>query len=103
MLSTKEIIREAQSLPVQERAIVVDSLLQTLNAPDPEINREWTAVAKRRLAELRSGRVKPVPADTVLAQARERFEKHVLVPPRGRCAIRRRARISCRRTPSATL
>jgi GNAT superfamily N-acetyltransferase len=40
MLSTKEIIREAQSLPLEERAIVVDSLLRRLNTPDPEINRD---------------------------------------------------------------
>ena len=75
MLSTKEIIKEAESLPVEERAIVVDSLLRTLNAPDPEIDREWAAVAKRRLAELRSGSVKPIPGDVVLARARESFEE----------------------------
>jgi len=71
MLSTKEIIREAQSLPLEERAIVVDSLLRTLNTPDPEIDREWGAVAKRRLAELRSGSVKPVPGEEVFARARK--------------------------------
>ena len=75
MLSAREIIEEAESLPVAERAIVVDSLLRTLNAPDPEIDREWAAVAKRRLAELRSGSVRPVPGDAVLARARERFER----------------------------
>ena len=75
MLSTKEIIREAQSLPVEERAIVVDSLLRTLNAPDPDIDRKWVAVAKHRLAELRSCSVKPVSVEEVLARARERLEK----------------------------
>ena len=75
MLSTKEIIEEAESLPVAERAIVVDSLLRTLNVPDPEIDREWAAVAKRRLSELRSGSVRPVPGDAVLARARERIER----------------------------
>ena len=75
MLSAKEIIKEAQSLPVEERAIVVDSLLRTLNTPDPEIDREWVAVSKRRLVELRSGSVKPVPGEEVFARARERFGK----------------------------
>jgi hypothetical protein len=40
-----------------------------------EIDREWAKVAKRRLAELRSGNVKPIPGNEVLAKIRERFEK----------------------------
>ncbi len=75
MHGMKEIIQEAMSLPVEERAIVVDSLLRTLNPPDTEIEREWVKVAKRRLEELRSGRVKAVPGDEVFAKIRERFDK----------------------------
>jgi len=75
MLNAREIIEEAVSLPVEERAIVVDSLLRTLNAPDREIDREWAAVAKRRLAESRSGSVRPVPGEKVFARARERLGK----------------------------
>ena len=73
MHSTKDIIQEAAALPVEERIIVVDSLLRSLNIPEPDRDKEWTAVAKRRLAELRSGRVKPVPGDQVFARIRERF------------------------------
>lgn len=73
MPSTAEIIREAESLPAEERALVVDSLLRSLNPPDPEIDRKWAAVAKRRLEELRSGRVKPIPGEKVFARIRQRF------------------------------
>jgi putative addiction module component (TIGR02574 family) len=73
MPSTAEIIHEAETLPVEERALVVDSLLRSLNQPDPEIDRKWAAVAKRRLEELRSGRVKPIPGDQVFANIRRRF------------------------------
>ncbi len=75
MHGMKEIIREAASLPVEERAIVIDSLLRTLNPPDTKIEREWALVAKRRLAELRSGHVKAIPGDEVFAKIRERFEQ----------------------------
>ena len=73
MPSTAEIIHEAEALPVEERALVVESLLRSLNPPDPEIDRKWARVAKRRLDELRSGRVKPVPGEEVFARIRERF------------------------------
>jgi putative addiction module component (TIGR02574 family) len=73
MPSTAQIIHEAESLPVEERTLVIDSLLRSLNQPDPEIDRKWAAVAKRRLDELRSGRVKPVPGEEVFAKIRQRF------------------------------
>ncbi len=73
MPSTAEIIYEAESLPVEERVLVVDSLLRSLNPPDPEIDRKWATVARQRLEDLRSGRVKPVPGEEVFAKIRRRF------------------------------
>jgi lipoate-protein ligase A len=70
-----EIIQEAAKLPVEERALVIDSLLRTLNPPDPEIDREWISTAKRRLAELRSGDVRPIPIAEVLRRIRDRFSR----------------------------
>ena len=75
MHGIKEIIQEAESLPVEERVMVIDSLLRSLNPPSVEIDREWAEIAKRRLAELRSGSVKPIPGNEVFAKIRERFEK----------------------------
>jgi putative addiction module component (TIGR02574 family) len=75
MHGMKEIIQEAESLPVEERAMVIDSLLRTLNPPSAEIDAEWTEVAKRRLAELRSGQVKAVPGENVFTKIRENFKK----------------------------
>jgi len=75
MASTEDIIREAESLPLEERVLVVDSLLRSLNPPNSEIDRKWADTAERRLAELRSGRVKSVPGNDVFGRLRERFEK----------------------------
>lgn len=75
MHGMKEIIREAESLPVEERAMIVDSLLRTLNPPSSVIDAEWIKISRRRLAELRSGAVKSVPGHEVFARIRERFEK----------------------------
>ena len=75
MHGMKEIIEEAESLPIEERTVVIDSLLKTINAPIAEIDVEWIKVAKRRLTELRSGQVRAVPGDEVFARIRNRFEK----------------------------
>jgi len=75
MHSTKEIIEEASSLPVEERIVVVDSLLRTLNIPDPDMDKIWVNTAARRLEELRSGAVPMVPASHVFDRIRERFKR----------------------------
>lgn len=73
MLGMKEIIKEAEALPVDERVAVVDSLLRSLNPPDPDVDKQWVDEAKRRLAELRSGQVEPVAAERILAKLQGRF------------------------------
>ncbi len=75
MHGMQQIIEEASSLPVEQRIVVIDCLLRTLNAPSPEIDLQWIAVAKRRLEELRSGAVKAVPGPEVFRKIRDRFEK----------------------------
>lgn len=75
MSKPAEIIRDAESLPVEERAAIVDSLLRSLYQPNPAIAREWIAVAQRRLLELRSRRVQVVPGEQVFAGVRQRFGK----------------------------
>jgi len=75
MHGIKELIEEAESLPVEERVLVIDSLLRTLNPPTAEIDADWAKVARRRLKEIRSGRVKAIPGNEVFAKIRERFEK----------------------------
>ena len=67
-MKTSELIAEATSLPVEERAMVADRILRSLNPPDPEIEKKWAAVAKRRLAELRSGQALPITANEVFTK-----------------------------------
>jgi len=72
-MKPRELIAEALSLPVEERAIVVDFILRSLNSPEDDIDRQWIAEAERRLEEVRTGRVKAIPGDQVFAQIRKRF------------------------------
>jgi putative addiction module component (TIGR02574 family) len=74
-VTTKELLEEVVSLPVEERATVADPILRSLNPPESDIDRKWARVAQRRLAELRSGKVKPVPGEEVFARIGKRFEE----------------------------
>ena len=74
-MTTKKLIEEALCLPVEERALIADSLLRSLNVPNAGIDAKWTEVAKRRLEELRSGKVKPISGEVVFIQASKRFAK----------------------------
>ena len=72
-MKTSELIDEAVSLPLEERAKVVDSLLLSMNAPDQEATSAWLARARRRLAELRDGSVAPVPGEQIFERIRKRY------------------------------
>lgn len=74
-MNTKELIDQAMALPVEERALVVDSLLRSLNPPQSEIDAQWSKEAGRRLAELRSGQTKAVPGEVVFQRVWERFKR----------------------------
>ncbi len=74
-MNTKELIAEAVSLPVEDRTFLADTLLKSLNPPETEMDQKWAAVAQRRLAELRSGRVKAIPGAEVFDKVQRRFHK----------------------------
>jgi len=72
-MKTNELIAEAISLPIEERAIVVDSILKSLNPIQSNIDRKWITIAKKRLSELRSGEVQAIPGEEVFNKIRNRF------------------------------
>lgn len=74
-MNTAALIEEAVSLPVEERTLVVESLLQSLNRPESEIDREWRRVAQKRLAAIQNGEVKVVDGDKVFNSIWHSFEK----------------------------
>jgi len=74
-MNTKQLIDEAVSLPIEERGLVVDSLLRSMNQPESEIDKKWAEAANKRLAELRSGRIEAISGDTVFGKVWGRFEK----------------------------
>ena len=73
MTRSEAIVEEVESLPIDERLVVVDRLLRSLHGTQPSNDRKWAAVAEKRLRDVKVGRVKPVDASAVLAEARRRL------------------------------
>jgi len=74
-MKINELIDKVLSLPVEERALVVDSLLRSLNQPESEIDKRWAAVAQRRLVEMRSATVSAISGKGVFENIWKRFDK----------------------------
>lgn len=72
-MKTSEIISELANLPVDERALIADSLLQTLNATQPEIEQAWLKLAQQRLTEIRDGSIETLSAEAVFADIDQRL------------------------------
>lgn len=67
----KQIAKEVLQLTPAERAELADFLVESLNASEPdELQRLWIKEVNKRLSEIRSGDVKSVPGEDVLAEAR---------------------------------
>lgn len=74
-MNIQELVSEAESLPVEERARVVDVLLRSLNSPEADIDKQWVDVARSRLDDIRSGKVATVSSEQVFAHLRARLER----------------------------
>lgn len=72
-MKINDLISEAESLPVEERARIIDSLLRSMNPPEPEIDAQWAKLARKRLDEVRSGGVEAIPGEEVFDAIREKL------------------------------
>ena len=64
-MNEKKLIEEAILMPVEKRAMIVDSLLKSLNPIDSNIDKEWINLAKKRLVEIRTGKVQVISGEKV--------------------------------------
>jgi len=74
-MNTEELINEAVSFPIEKRALVVDSILQSFNQPESDIDDKWKDVAQKRLMEIRSGKVEAISGEEVFNKIWNKFER----------------------------
>ncbi|HKW17824.1 MAG TPA: addiction module protein [Terriglobales bacterium] len=70
-----EILDKALALTIEERGMLIDGLVESLDdAPAEEGAEEaWNEEIKRRVDEVRSGKVKLVPGEQVLRELADEF------------------------------
>ncbi len=70
-LTMDQLAEEAMHLPAAARALLAERLVESLDfAEADEIQKLWAAEAIRRRDEVRSGCVRPIPGEQVLAEVR---------------------------------
>lgn len=74
-MSYDEILEQAMALPEKQRGALAELLMESLKPEDDdEIDPELMAIWERRLEEIESGKVKPVPLEEALARVRASLE-----------------------------
>jgi hypothetical protein len=63
--------KEAMKLPLIERALLVDRLLQTLDADINSSIKAWTEVTEKRLEKFRSGKMEAFDGQAVIESLRK--------------------------------
>jgi len=70
-----EVLDKALALSSQERGLLIDRLVESLDdaPPDEGVDEGWAYEIKRRVDEIRSGKVKMIPGDQVLRELTKEF------------------------------
>ena len=64
-MSSKEILEQAIALKPEERFMIVEGLLKSLDEPDRKIDEIWAEEAEKRLNAYRDGRLEGIPMEEV--------------------------------------
>lgn len=75
-IPVEKITEVVLSLPSDARALLADRLVESLDPiTDEDVKGAWAAEALRRLEEIRSGQIEPIPGDVALARIRSLLKK----------------------------
>lgn len=65
-MSSKDILEMAMKLKPEERFLIIEGLIISLDEPDKTIDQIWAEEAEKRLKAYREGRLETIPAERVL-------------------------------------
>ena len=64
-MNNVEILQEALQLNPQERYMVVESLLESLDQPDKNIDETWANEAEKRLQDYNKNKIETIPFNKI--------------------------------------
>ena len=68
--NAQQILKEVLTLPLKDRATLVDDILASLDQPDGQIDSLWRKEIDDRLVAYHSGKIRTVPLEEVLSKYR---------------------------------
>jgi putative addiction module component (TIGR02574 family) len=70
-----EVLEKALTLSTQERGLLIDQLIESLDEGPVEegVEEAWSAEIKSRVDDIRSGKVKMIPGEQVLRELAQEF------------------------------
>ncbi len=70
-----EVLAKAMQLSAQQRELLIDQLVESLDEEpaEPGAEEAWAEEIKRRVDEIRSGKVKMIPGEQVLRELAKKF------------------------------
>lgn len=71
---TEKIYEQALDLPIEDRLLLIDKLLQSTNLPiQKEIDQAWASEVELRSQAIESGKAKLIPGEEVFKKIKERY------------------------------
>ena len=70
--ASKLILNQALDLPANERAILAEQILLSLDLPDTKIDELWAAEAENRIDEYEKGNIKTKTAQEVFGKSQQK-------------------------------
>jgi len=64
-MSTKELLDETMKLKPEERFILVEGLIKSLDEPDKKLDEIWAEEAEKRLKAYRKGKLEGIPMEEI--------------------------------------
>ena len=70
-----EVLEKALTLSIQDRGLLIDRLIESLDEGPAEegVEEAWAEEIKRRVGDIRSGKVKTIPGEQVLRELAKEF------------------------------
>jgi putative addiction module component (TIGR02574 family) len=69
-MDSKQVLEEALRLKPEDRFLLVEGLLKSLDEPDQDIDAIWAEEAEKRLRAYRAGSLQGIPEEDVFRERR---------------------------------